>query len=134
MRGLSLFIFLTPAFGQFNALTATDDGSRLYFSSVLQLTGATDENSYEKIFVYDGSGFRLIAQGAKTDGSTSNYYHLVNPSVSGDGSITVWVGQADCIAFPCSQIPTPSQTIIQSASTTSPSTLPYSCQLSKNVR
>lgn len=57
MRGLFLFIFLAPVYGQFNSLRTTDDGAKLYFSSVLQLSGTTDENVYERFSSTTKPGF-----------------------------------------------------------------------------
>jgi uncharacterized protein (TIGR03437 family) len=135
MRGMFLLLFfVVPAFCQFSTLTATDDGSRLYFSSTLQLTGTTDENNYEKIFVYDGTDFHLVAQTSKTDGSATNYYHLIAAYVSGDGSSFGWVAQADCFSIGCNVAPKPSKTVIQSAGGGEPAILPNECVVSRNTQ
>jgi len=142
MRGISLlFCSILPTFGQFNAMTTTDDGSHLYFSSTLQLTGSTDENSYEKIFVYDGATFRLFAQATKfEDGSnppvTTNPYRLTAPYVSGNGQITGFVGVADCApTVSCSPVSreVPSQTTIQFASYAR-TILTHACEVSRNTQ
>ena len=148
---LAIFLWLGQSmFGQFSGLATTDDGSQLYFSSSLQLIGSKNENPYSKIFRYDASGgsgvrdafrrsegggsFHLAAQvdkvanGAMT-GILTNFYNLSNPYVSGDGSVTGYVGTADCVGI-CLPVDA-SQTTLQSAV---PATLPHACQVSRNAQ
>ncbi len=103
-------------FGQFSGLAVTDDGSQLYFSSSLQLIGSKNEVIHTRRFFAmltarpggpafenafrrsDGGGsFHLAAQVDKVatgaaSGALTNFYSLSNPYVSGDGSVTGYVG------------------------------------------
>jgi uncharacterized protein (TIGR03437 family) len=124
---------------QFSGLAVTDDGSQLYFSSSLQLAGTTNENTYSKIFRYDGPGIHLVAQVARvgTAGGImlpdSNPYNLTSAYVSGNGSVTGYVGTADCPDGPC-YFQGFQQTTLQFPGSFTPTVLPYGCQISKNAR
>jgi len=106
MRTVLFLSFAIPAMAQFSSLATTTDGSQLYFSSTLQLTGSTDTSSNGKIFRYDGTHFYLYATLAKVVSTappplfgptvSSNYYNLGTPSISGNGATTGYVGSADC--------------------------------------
>jgi uncharacterized protein (TIGR03437 family) len=143
MRTALVFLSLIPAMAQFSGLAVTDDGSQLYFSSSLQLAGTTDENTYSKIFRYDGTGIHFVAQMARvaTAGGgivptmlpTSNPYNLTSAYVSGNGSVPGYVGTADCPAGPCNYQGL-QQTTLQFAGLFTPYVLPYGCQISKNAR
>ncbi|MGA3186386.1 MAG: hypothetical protein ABSF22_04685 [Bryobacteraceae bacterium] len=61
-RALLIILATFPLPAQFSGLATTNDGTQLYFSSSLQLSGTTDENPYSKIFLYNASGFHLAAQ------------------------------------------------------------------------
>src|SRR5271165_3363580 len=107
MRAALIFLSLVPAMAQLSGLAVTDDGSQLYFSSSLQLAGTTNENTYSKIFRYDGTGIHFVAQMARvaTAGGimlpNSNPYNLTAAYVSGNGSVPGYVGTADCPYGPC---------------------------------
>ncbi len=144
MRALLILISL-PLAAQFSNLTTTNDGSRLYFSSTLQLTGSTDPTSNRKIFVYDGTSIRLFASIAKVSyalpppASTqsaivSNYYDLRSPLLSGNGTETGYVGYADCVG-PCTYNRVlGAQTTFQFAGAIGSLTLPYACNVSASGR
>jgi hypothetical protein len=107
MRVSLIFFSLIPAMGQFSGLAATDDGSQLYFSSSLQLAGTTNENTYSKIFRDDSTGIHFVAQMARVATArgimlpNSNPYNLTGAYVSGSGSVSGYVGTADCPHGPC---------------------------------
>jgi len=138
LRGL-LLIATFPLFAQFSGLAVTDDGSQLYFSSSLQLAGTTDENTYSKIFRYDGTGIHFVAQMARvaTAGGImlpdSNPYNLTAAYVSGNGSVPGYVGTADCPDGPC-YYQGFQQTTLEFVGSFMPTVLPYGCQISKNAR
>jgi uncharacterized protein (TIGR03437 family) len=139
MRASLVFLSLIPAMAQFSGLAVTDDGSQLYFSSSLQLAGTTDENTYSKIFRYDGTGIHFVAQMARvaTAGGMmlpdSNPYNLTAAYVSGNGSVPGYVGTADCPDGPC-YYQGLQQTTLQFVGSFTPYVLPYGCQISKNAR
>jgi uncharacterized protein (TIGR03437 family) len=128
-RAFLLFLTVLPAAGQFTGLATNDSGSQLYFSSTFQLAGSTGENTYEKIFLYDGANFRLVAQRSPAD---SDYYHLEAPYVSGNGSVTGYQALGDC-GIACDHT-LPAVTTVFYSGSLSPSTLSYPCQLSKNAQ
>jgi hypothetical protein len=86
---LGLVLASTGLFGQsvvlpqFRNLATTDDGSRLYFSSPLPLTGASDAHR-SRIFVFDRQGLHLFADQSAAP--------LGWPSASGDGSTVAFSG------------------------------------------
>jgi uncharacterized protein (TIGR03437 family) len=102
MRAALIFLAAIPALAQFSGLSTTTDGSQLYFSSPMQLTGSADTSSNAKIFRYDGTNFSLYAELSRVASNapsiTSNYYALTRPFVSGNGATTGYVGTADCTA------------------------------------
>jgi uncharacterized protein (TIGR03437 family) len=138
MRASLIFLSLIPAMAQFSGLATTDDGSQLYFSTPLQLAGTTDENTYSKIFRYDGTGIHLVAQVARVataggiDLPDSNAYNLTSAYVSGNGTVTGYVGTADGGTYYVIQ--NKQQTTLQYPGSFTPYVLPYSCQISKNAR
>ena len=123
MRYALIFLFSIPALAQFSGLSTTTDGSQLYFSSPMQLTGSSDTNS-NKIFSYDGMHFSLYAAVARVASTapppvagpaiTSNYYSLISPFVSGNDAITGYVGFADCPECSADRV-LPAQTTFQFA-------------------
>lgn len=94
-----LFVaFACPACAQFSGLSATGDGSLLYFSSNLRLRGSAD-SFYAKLFRTSGQTPTLfLAQqpGEPIGWTVSNFYDLVAPQVSGDGSIVAYTGVRAC--------------------------------------
>jgi len=80
----------------FRHLATTDDGALLYFSSPLPVAG--DEVGTFKIFEFSTSGaLRVIAQQQRIDTAYwTNNYDLGWPSVSGDGSVVAYTGEAYC--------------------------------------
>jgi uncharacterized protein (TIGR03437 family) len=144
MRALLIFLSIIPALAQFSALTTTTDGSRLYFSSTLQLAGSADVSSDPKIFRYDGTHFYLYAHLAKATFTPppipagqaaldSNYYALQAPFVSGNGAVTGYVGYADCLGCTYARV-LPAQTTFQFAGAFGALVLPYACDVSTNGR
>ena len=119
LRAIFFSLTIVPAFAQFRGLSTTNDGSQLYFSSALQLNGSIGENSYAKIFRYDSSGLHFVAQAdrvAVPNGypRLSNPYNLSDSYISGNGSVTGYVGYADCAGFQlCVSGPGISQTTLQ---------------------
>lgn len=96
MLRAAAFLLLTAStcWSQFQNLAATDNGDRLYFSSPLRQTGS-DQFLHPKIFEWNASeGFRLIAQREKfgPDGALYNFNELIQPDVSGNGSVLTFVG------------------------------------------
>ena len=82
-------------------LAATDDGSQLYFSSVLQLLGS-GENTYGKIFEYSGQ-LSLVQQAQEPTGSPglpAGITQLIYPQLSGDGSVVVFTSYVTCAGDP----------------------------------
>jgi hypothetical protein len=83
---------------QIQDLATNDDGSKLYFSSILLLKGA-DEYSNGKIFEYANGSYTLIRQTTPSvtlaDGSAFQFAFRM-PSVSGDGSILAYDGTSSC--------------------------------------
>jgi uncharacterized protein (TIGR03437 family) len=80
----------------FQGLSTTDDGSVLYFSTPDRIVGSS-QSFHPKIFRWDAvNGFQLAADAADTgtsDGcTTSNFYQLSSPQVSGDGTILAYTG------------------------------------------
>jgi uncharacterized protein (TIGR03437 family) len=131
-RFLPALLLMAPAFGQFSGLATTNDGSKLYFSSLLQIVGSTNENSYEKIFYYDGANFHLFAQRSPSD---TNFYHLEAPYVSGNGAVTGYQAISACMGIDasCDEL-SPTVTTLFYPGSLFPSTLGYGCTLSKNAQ
>ncbi len=144
MRAILIFLSTIPAMAQFSSLATTRDGSRLYFSSTLQLAGSTDTSSDPKIFFYEGSHFYLYAHLAKATFSPpsipagqaaldSNYYSLEAPFVSGNGAVMGYVGYADCLGCTYARV-LPAQTTFQFAGAFGPLVLPYACDVNTDGR
>jgi hypothetical protein len=98
---LILVLALTSAeiaSAQFSGLTATADGSILYFSSTLRLRG-TIESFDSKIFEIAADG-PILAQardpGQRIFNTTEEFYNLVEPQVSDDGTILAFTGTRPC--------------------------------------
>jgi uncharacterized protein (TIGR03437 family) len=134
LRVVLIFLAAFPALAQFSGLATTTDGSQLYFSSPLQLTGSADTSSYAKIFRYDGTNFYLYAHLAMVQSTgpsiTSNYYSLTSPFVSGNGATTGYVGVADCTDCRLSALP--AQTTFEFAGALGELVLPGQCDVSTN--
>jgi uncharacterized protein (TIGR03437 family) len=143
MRAAIIFLAAIPGLAQFSGLATTTDGSQLYFSSPMQLTGSADTSSYAKIFRYDGTDFYLYAQLAKVASTapppvagpaiTSNYYALTNPFVSGNGATTGYVGFADCTECSYDRV-LPAQTTFEFAGAGGELVLPRQCNLNTSGR
>ena len=132
MRAALIFLAAIPVLGQFYGLATTTDGSQLYFSSPLQLTGGADTSSYAKIFRYDGTNFYQYAQLARVASTgpsiTSNYYSLTSPFVSGNGATTGYAGFADCAACANDRV-LPAQTTFEFAGAFGELVLPGLCNV-----
>ena len=96
------FLFLTAIslFGQpppspSDGYATTDDGSQMYFVSSFVLRGSTGETTYPKMFKYDGPNFSLVTQIPHTLG-TLEFYAVLEPRVSGDGSVVGYVATPGC--------------------------------------
>ncbi len=143
MRAALIFLTAIPALAQFSGLATTKDGSQLYFSSPMQLTGSTDTSSNAKIFRYDGTNFFLYAQLARVASTgpppvagptiSSNYYTLGNPFVSGDGATTGFVGYADCAECSYDRV-LPAQTTFEFTGAAGELVLPRECGVNTSGR
>src|SRR5580700_11390115 len=98
----SLFILALTgaciASAQFSGLSATADGSRVYFSSTLRLRGTT-ESFNSKIFGLDSGGPSLTQArdpGQRVFYTTAEFYELIAPDVSDDGAILAFTGIRPC--------------------------------------
>lgn len=108
-RELGIFVLLvaTPSFAQFAQLAATDDGSQLYFTSQLQLRGATSTSSSHfageaRLFRFGPDGVTLFAERGSlasqfTSGSDPG---VAGPQVSGDGSVVGFTFRFVCPTDP----------------------------------
>jgi hypothetical protein len=138
MRALLLLLTTLPLCGQFSGLATTDDGSVLYFSSTLQLSGTTNENAAGKIFRYDSTGVHFVAQVMKVPAAggimlaSTNPYNLTSAYVSGSGSVTGYIGTADCTGGCYYQGLL--QTTLQYPGSLVPTSLPFGCAISANAR
>jgi uncharacterized protein (TIGR03437 family) len=132
MRFLPILLLIAPAFGQFTGLATNYDGSRLYFSSSLQMAGSTDENAYPKIFYYDGTSLHLYAQRSPSESAD---YQLEFPYVSTHGSVVGYQAIGLCTAFDasCGYL-FPTVTVLYYPGSISPSTLRWACQISGNAQ
>src|SRR3954469_25404881 len=109
IRSLGLLILLSQlAFAQFSSMVTNDDGSVLYFTTVLRQK-ATDQPNWRKVFRYDASGIHLYSVIAR-DSSTysdyaSNYYDQLQVDISGDGGLVARTAKRDCLGggTPCQQ-------------------------------
>src|ERR1035438_4461719 len=87
-----------PRCAQFSGLSATGDGSSLYFSSHLRLRGSAD-SFYAKLFRTSGQTptlFQSQQPGDPIGWTTTNFYDLLAPQVSTDGSIVAYTGVRAC--------------------------------------
>ena len=95
---LLLVAFAHPACAQFSGLSATGDGSSLYFSSHLRLRGSAD--SFDaKLFRTSGQPptlFQSQQRGEPIGWTWDSFYDLVAPQVSTDGSIVAYTGVRAC--------------------------------------
>jgi uncharacterized protein (TIGR03437 family) len=95
---LLLVVFACPACAQFSGLSATGDGSSLYFSSHLRLRGSAD--SFDaKLFRTSGQTptlFQSQQRGEPIGWTWDSFYDLVAPQVSSDGSIVAYTGVRAC--------------------------------------
>ena len=95
---LLLAAFACPTFAQFSGLSATGDGSSLYFSSHLRLRGSAD--SFDaKLFRTSGQApalFQSQQRGEPIGWTWDSYYDLVAPQVSTDGSTVAYTGVRAC--------------------------------------
>jgi uncharacterized protein (TIGR03437 family) len=143
MRAVLIFLATFPALAQFSGLATTTDGSRLYFSSPMHLTGSADTSSNDKIFRYDGTNFYLYAQLARVASTApppkagptigSNYYTLASPFVSGNGATTGYVGYADCAECSNDRV-LPAQTTFEFAGAGGELVLPRQCNVNTSGR
>jgi uncharacterized protein (TIGR03437 family) len=102
MRTIILLLFAgLPMLAQFSGLATTTDGSQVYFSSTLRLRGSTESDA-PKIFQHgtNFSLFREVLRGDSVQGNSSNYYELIEPQVSGDGTIVAYTSTAECYNLP----------------------------------
>jgi uncharacterized protein (TIGR03437 family) len=92
-----LLVAVPAAFGQFGNLAPTDAGDGLYFSSPFRQTGS-DQVLHPKIFHWSRTaGFRLVAQRERRSDASPDFYQLIQPDVSGDGSVVSYVAWSPCI-------------------------------------
>ena len=95
---LLLVALAWPACAQFSGLSATGDGSSLYFSSPLRLRGSAD-SFYAKLFRTSGQTptlFQSQQPGEPIGWIVTDFYELVAPQVSSDGSIVAYTGVRAC--------------------------------------
>jgi uncharacterized protein (TIGR03437 family) len=93
-----LVAFGCPACAQFSGISATGDGSSVYFSSHLRLRGSAD-SFYAKLFRTSGQTptlFESQQPGDPIGWTTTNFYDLLAPQVSTDGSIVAYTGVRAC--------------------------------------
>lgn len=82
---------------QFSGLSATNDGSRVFFASPLPMRG-TDQFLWSKIFSIGAGGATLAAEVAQTSPvPPTNAYVLDEPQVTGDGSLLIYRGTLYCV-------------------------------------
>jgi uncharacterized protein (TIGR03437 family) len=91
-----LLLAASAAFAQFQNLAASDAGDQLYFSSPFRQTGS-DQFPHAKLFRWSDAGFDLVEQRDRQGpGPANNFYELIQPDVSGDGSVVTFVGYSPC--------------------------------------
>lgn len=91
-------ILVAPAAAQFQDLATSGDGSEVYFSSSLRLRG-TNDPLHPKVYRASGAGVSLFAerQQEPLDAlSRSNFFQLIAPQLSSDGSVMVLNAQRIC--------------------------------------
>ena len=87
-----MFCGLAVANGQIGGLATTDDGSVLYFSTPFNLAGAANPTSANKIYIYDANGLRLYLDQFPNQAAILEPIAILNPWVSGDGSVVAYQG------------------------------------------
>jgi len=97
---LLILPFAPPLLAQFTGLAANGDGSILYFSSLLRLRGTT-QSFYSKIFRLTAASaapdlFRSQDPGDPIGWTVTNFYNLIAPRVSTDGSVIAFTGTRPC--------------------------------------
>ena len=100
MKFVPLFLvaFAWPACAQFSGLSATGDGSSVYFSSHLRLRDSADTFD-AKLFRTSGQTpalFQSQQRGEPIGWTWDFFYDLVAPQVSSDGSIVAYTGVRPC--------------------------------------
>ena len=99
MKHLLLLIlpFAPPLLAQFTGLAANGDGSILYFSSPLRLRGSA-QSFYSKLFRLTAASelFRSQDPGDPIGWTFTNFYNLIAPRVSTDGSVIAFTGTRPC--------------------------------------
>src|SRR5713226_1479469 len=108
--GFFLCLAAVAAWGQWEGpagLATTDDGAVVYFSSSLRLSG-TDQFEHPKIFAADVASVRLFAQrkpenfselaqrSGQLDRFWTNFFYLIEPELSGDGSLVAFNAGRTC--------------------------------------
>jgi len=82
--------------GQFESLATVDDGSVVYFTTVLRPRNS-DHPPYRKIYRLAGGEFRLVAAAEESEGSVKTEGWLVEAvSVSGDGRALAFNSLSPC--------------------------------------
>jgi uncharacterized protein (TIGR03437 family) len=132
---LGLLLALScPVFAQFAQLTATDDGTRVYFTSTLLLKGVTSTTTWPEARLYQigPAGLTLFAQrGALAPQNTNvSGEGASNPEVSGDGALIGFTFSNICPAGPTCTTPVPSEAELRGTKTLDLG--PGSLQLSRN--
>jgi uncharacterized protein (TIGR03437 family) len=135
-RFLFFFLLATSLFAQStpspdNAYVTTDDGSVLYFVSNFELRGSAGATMSPKMFKADKTGFSLVV---KIPYAPKSFYAILEPRVSGDGSVVGYVATQGCgnscnLYYPDQGY----QTTLQYPGGAPPITLPYYCQISRNA-
>jgi uncharacterized protein (TIGR03437 family) len=136
-RALFCLFITLPLFGQSrpspaDSYATTDDGSQLYFVSNFVLRGSNGETTAPKLFKYDGANFSLAVQVPYIPGPENNFYALLSPRISGDGSVVGYVATGGC-GNSCDVVGG-YQTTLRFPGAAAPLTLPYYCQISRNAR
>ena len=89
-------LLVGPCLAQFRDLATTDDGAELYFSSRFRQIGEV-QFLHPKIFRWSDGKFELVSQREQIGlGRFVNFFQLVSPDVSGDGSLVTAVAMRDC--------------------------------------
>src|ERR1700688_3381838 len=95
---ISAYIFLLSNLlgaQTFQSLSATADGSTLYFSSPVRPVGST-RTFHSKIYQWKSTTgvtvFAEVAAATLADGGTPTFYQLSAPQVSSDGTVFAYTG------------------------------------------
>lgn len=105
------------AFAQFDSLSTNFDGSRLYFTSVLQQSG-TEQPDSGKAFVADAAGIRpLLVRNREVfpglpNTLTTNFYNLVGVDIAANTSHLAIVGSRECLGLPLATCRASDQTTV----------------------